>query len=197
MLTLRDPGRTDPLLLRHLANWSDYQNWSRFIEQYEPFVYQRCRRYGLDDSLTLDLCQLVWVELAQRIENFEYDPSRSFRAWLARLCHFRALDLIRKRQLDATLSLPQGFDPIYIDPIDDATHDLSLDLLEEAEQFQNLVKQRVDARTWRIFWDIVVMGNKVEDVASREGLTYYATFAAKKRILKMFREIVQKRQNAT
>ena len=93
-------GSTDPELLRRVAALWDDPAWGEFFRRYDPFVRARCSVYGLDSASVDELCQRVWVELARRMPSYQYDPRGSFRGWLRRLCHHRAIDLLRERQDD-------------------------------------------------------------------------------------------------
>ena len=39
------------------------------------------------------------------MRTFRYDPGKTFRGWLRRLCQSRAIDLLRKKNADAVRSL--------------------------------------------------------------------------------------------
>ncbi len=57
--------------------------------------------------MAADVSQLFWIELADKMRTFRYDPSRRFRGWLRRCFHWRAVDAIRERSREerAVLSL--------------------------------------------------------------------------------------------
>ena len=49
-----------------------------------------CRGYGLDEDSVDEVCQRIWIELADRMRTFRYDPNGSFRGWLRQVCVSRA-----------------------------------------------------------------------------------------------------------
>jgi hypothetical protein len=61
-------------------------------------------------------------------------------------------------------------------------------LLRLAEDVQDGVRRRVDERTWRVFWKIAVVGQSVREASEAAGISYYAAFAAQKRVGRMLRE---------
>ncbi len=61
-------------------------------------------------------------------------------------------------------------------------------LLELAGQVQSAVRRRVDERTWQVFWNIAVKGWSVREASGAAGISYYAAFAAQKRVGRMLRE---------
>jgi RNA polymerase sigma-70 factor (ECF subfamily) len=104
-MRLGSDGSTNPNLLRSVANWGDYLDWVRFWDTYNPMLERWCRGYGLDGDAIDDVCQCIWIELASRMKTFEYNPTRTFRGWLRRLCESRVLNFLRQRKAALLLSL--------------------------------------------------------------------------------------------
>ena len=77
-----DTTRTSPTLLRRTADWGDHAAWQEFTSRYDPLIRSWCREYRLDDDLEAEVCQLFWIEVADKMRSFCYDPSRRFRGWL-------------------------------------------------------------------------------------------------------------------
>jgi RNA polymerase sigma-70 factor (ECF subfamily) len=189
-----DAGTTDPALLNRLGNWGDREAWVDFVTRYDPVIRSISRRYRLDADTTEELCQRVWIDLTRRIRSFRYDPGMTFRGWLRRLCQSRAIDLLRKKKADAGHML--GFDaaaPLCQDAAegcDDeegAASERPL-LLRLAQEVQERVRRRVEERTWEVFWKIAVLGQSVGEVSEAAGMSYFAAFAAQKRVGRMLRE---------
>ncbi len=189
-----DAGTTNPALLNRLGDWRDHEAWVGFVTRYDPVIRLSCRRYRLDADTTEELCQRVWIDLARRMRTFRYDPARTFRGWLCRLSESRAIDLLRKKKADAVQSLedqpaeslPQDV-PDDFDAEEGAASARPL-LLRLAEEVQDAVRRRVDERTWQVFWKIAVLGQSVRQASEAAGISYYAAFAARKRVGRMLRE---------
>src|SRR5579883_389938 len=94
-------GTTNPTLLNRLGDWRDREAWIDFVMRYDPVIRSSCRRYRLDAESTEDLCQRVWIDLARRMRTYRYDPGKTFRGWLRRLCQSRAIDLLRQKKAHA------------------------------------------------------------------------------------------------
>ena len=133
------------------------------------------------------------VEARCRID-FRYDPGKTFRGWLRRLCQSRAIDLLRKKKLDAMLSLEDHPAALFRE---DASADIDSEegawtgrplLFRLAEEVQDSVRRRVEERTWQVFWKIAVLGETVRETSTVAGMSYYAAFAARKRVGRMLRE---------
>jgi RNA polymerase sigma factor (sigma-70 family) len=189
-----DAGTTNPTLLNRLCDWRDHEAWVNFATRYDPVIRFFCRRYRLGAENADELSQRVWIDLARRMRTFRYDPGRTFRGWLRRLCQSRAIDLLRKQNADAALSLEdQPVESLLLEaPADleaevDAAAERPL-LLLLADEVQNAVRRRVDERTWQVFWNVAVLGQSVREASEAAGISYYAAFAAQKRVRQMLRE---------
>ena len=190
-----DAGTTNPTLLNRLGDWRDHEAWVDFVARYDPMIRSTSSRYRLDAATTEELCQRVWIDLARRMRSFRYDPGRTFRGWLRRLCQSRAIDLLRKKKVDNVQSLEDypassllqedGSDGFEADEGGASERPL---LLRMAEQVQDAVRRRVDERTWQIFWTIAVLGQSVREASEAAGISYYAAFAAQRRVGRMLRE---------
>jgi hypothetical protein len=77
-----DSTRTSPTLLRRTADWRDHDAWQVFVARYDPLIQSWCRECRLDNDIAGDVSQLFWIELADKMRSFRYDPSRRFRGWL-------------------------------------------------------------------------------------------------------------------
>ena len=192
-----DDTKTSRTLLGRVSDWRDDAAWVRFREKYDPLLRQWCRGYGLDDDSLEEVCQRVWIELADRMKTFQYDPNRTFRGWLRRLCASRTVDFLRQRQAGRPLSL----DRHDVDPDDcwrlaaiEATGDnqgeseadpFRLSLLDEAEKVQAFVRAKVKPHTWEAFWLVVVCDWTVERTANSLGMTRTGVYGARERVARM------------
>jgi RNA polymerase sigma factor (sigma-70 family) len=167
-----------------VAALSDNPAWREFFERYRGFVRDRCSVYGLDAASVDELCQRVWVELARRMPSYQYDPGGSFRGWLRRLCHHRAIDLLRERQsgyfeaLDCDKLIDKTWSSGDFDrEIDDGETDSAQLLRREALAVQEEVRRKVKPSRWEAFWRVVVEGQSVKEAATALGLKYATVYA--------------------
>jgi RNA polymerase sigma-70 factor (ECF subfamily) len=193
-MTRYDAGTTNPTLLDRLCDWRDQDAWVDFVTRYDPLIRLYCRPYRLSPENADELSQRVWIDLARRMRTFRYDPGKTFRGWLRRLCQSRAIDLLRKQNVDLVLSVENQpvesllqHAPADIEADEDASADRPR-LLQMADQVQSAVRRRVDERTWRVFWNVAVLGQSVREASEAAGMSYYAAFAAQKRVRQMLRE---------
>jgi RNA polymerase sigma factor (sigma-70 family) len=189
-----DAGTTNPTLLNRLCDWRDHQSWVEFVTRYDPVIRFNSRQYRLDAASTEELCQRVWIDLARRMRTYRYDPGKRFRGWLRRLCHSRAIDLLRKKKSHPVESLDEEPDWEIPDhgsaavEVEECAVAERTALLRQAEEVQDAVRRRVSERTWRLFWNIAIEGTSVREAAAAAGISYYAAFAARKRVGRMLRE---------
>jgi RNA polymerase sigma factor (sigma-70 family) len=183
---LADGGTTSPLLLERLGDWSDDAAWNEFVARYRPLIELWCRRMRLDADTTEELCQRIWIALAHRMSSFEYDPSRKFRGWLKRLCHSRAIDLIRERRRQRVEAVEQdliaAWPADFADGNENEVAACDSALLRLGKQCHAAVQSRVAPQTWGVFWSIAVEGHSVRETATAFKMSYAAAFAAHKRV---------------
>jgi RNA polymerase sigma factor (sigma-70 family) len=189
-------GSTNPELLRRVALLWDNPAWVEFFGRYDGFVRERCSFYGLDAASLDELCQRVWFELARRMPSYQYDPGGSFRGWLRRLCHHRALDLLRERDDlrfeslkddDAIVGRRCSFGFNAQDGDSEPTAD-RLQLLLAARAVQEEVKRKVKPARWEAFWRVAIEGHPVKDVAEDLGLKYATVYAGVAHVGELLRE---------
>src|SRR5262245_36107004 len=103
---------TSETLLERLRQPSDELGWERFVSLYTPLLLTWATRLCPREQDAADLVQDVFVILVQKLPEFRYDPSRSFRGWLRTIVTNRWRDRQRRdkngaAELDvATLAAP-------------------------------------------------------------------------------------------
>ncbi len=127
------------------------------------------------------------------MRSFRYDPSRRFRGWLRRCFHWRVVDALRERnrkeQVFRSLDDPSCVDVkgslLAAEPPvedDDELATRRLLLLDVAEQVQAAVREKVQARTWDVFWHIAIDGWTTRQTADALNMSYLAAHAAHRRV---------------
>jgi RNA polymerase sigma-70 factor (ECF subfamily) len=92
-------------LLQRLQKSPVPEDWSELLDLYtEPlFRYALSRWLSTEDAR--DLVQQVFVVLVERLPTFEYDPRRSFTAWLLTVARNKITDFHRQARRPLHLSL--------------------------------------------------------------------------------------------
>jgi RNA polymerase sigma-70 factor (ECF subfamily) len=73
---------TSVSLLEPLRQPDAHTAWERFVNFYTPLLFYWARRVDWQEPDAADLVQDVFVILLQKLPEFHYDRSRSFRSWL-------------------------------------------------------------------------------------------------------------------
>jgi RNA polymerase sigma-70 factor (ECF subfamily) len=176
---------TSSSLLLRLRRPEEHAAWSRFIDLYTPLLYSWACRMGLPAQDAADLVQDVFVALVQKMPQFTYDPSKSFRAWLRTVAENRWRDALRKRA------------PVKTDDaaLDEAAVSGEIDALWEAEYRESLFGRAIqimrgdfEEKTWKACWALVVEGKSGAETAAELGMTLYGVYAAKARVLRRLRQ---------
>ncbi len=193
-MRLPGDGSTNRALLTDVADWRNQPAWLRFRDTYDPLLARWCRGFGLDRDSIDEVRQRIWIELADRMKTFEYDPNGTFRGWLRQLCESRVLNFLRERRATPLLSLDERLPettsvarhrPMSVDGPGECDHRLSDLLMERGEKVQSAVRARILPRTWDAFWLVAVCDWSVARTAESLGMTHVAVYAARDRVARM------------
>ena len=186
----RVPDTRASLILR-LPTKADAQAWREFVAIYEPFLHRFVRRQGLQDADARELVQDVLLSVVQAVGHWQSDATRAkFRTWLFRFARNRLIDVLRKRQRQATHSGTSG---LYEVAQSDGLVEQAL-LAHRRELFRwaaAKVKEQVHPATWLAFWRTSVEEAPVTDVAKELGITPGAVYIARSRVLTRLKEVLK------
>jgi RNA polymerase sigma-70 factor (ECF subfamily) len=183
-LTLMERLRRDP---------ADPRAWEEFVRRYRPMIRAWCLRWGMQDSDADDMTQDVLVKLLGAFRRFQYDPSRSFRAWLKTVARHALSDFLADRR-DEPKSLPGPVGAIAASG--DARADLERQL-EEAfrrellELAMRRVEGRVKPKTWEAFRLTAIDGLPGAEAARRLQVPVATVFVSRHRVQKMIQEEIR------
>jgi RNA polymerase sigma factor (sigma-70 family) len=172
----------------------DHVAWARFVDLYGSRIRGWCRRWGLQEADSEDVTQDVLLRLSQKLREFQYDPSRSFRGWLRTMTQHALADFLaqRKRQCsgsgdDAVLEQLQSTQARE-DLIDHLKDQFDSEIVALASA---RARARVEPQTWEAFRLMAYEGLSGDDVAARLGMNRATVFKAKSRILEFIREEIK------
>jgi RNA polymerase sigma factor (sigma-70 family) len=193
MPTDRDTDTSLTLLERLQKNPDDPQAWNLFIERYQPRIRRWCLTWGLQDSDADDVAQDVLVKLFAALRKFQYDPSRSFRAWLKTVTQHVWLDFVaagRRHPVQTSERIDTLADSA------DAQSDLERQL-EDAFEHELLevamrrIKERAKPAHWEAFHMTAIEGLSGAEAAYKLGMPVGTVFVAKHRVQKMLQDEVR------
>ena len=143
-----------------------------------------------------EAAQDVLVKLVSNMRAFDYDSSRSFRAWLSTVARNSVIDGMRKKRLDQATGGSEQIDRLKNVPEkpsaaeDELAETLRLELRQMLfGECEELVKNRVTEQTWNAF-AMLRAGKKAAEVAEVLSMKVATVYRAKTRVLKLFREEV-------
>jgi RNA polymerase sigma-70 factor (ECF subfamily) len=171
----------------------DEAAWARFADRYGRKIYGWCRQWNLQEADAEDVTQAVLLKLAEKMRAFEYDPAKSFRAWLKTVTRHAWLDSCSGRPAAAA----GGSQAVQLLQTVEAREDLvrrldaefDRELLDEASA---RVRVRVAPRTWEAFERTAVRGESGAEAGKALGMKVATVFVARSKVQKMLQEELQK-----
>jgi RNA polymerase sigma-70 factor (ECF subfamily) len=158
--------------------WNDA--WARFVDLYAPLLSSVARRFGFRGDDAEELVQSVLVSLLGVMRDFDYDPAKSFRAYLRRAVRNKVITLAERSRLTVPLTF--------------ADEPCALPELEEAEYRHYVIDRAlILARSelpqlYPAFHAHVVEGRAADDVAKELGLSRGEVYRAKYKVQRHLRE---------
>src|SRR4051794_24440998 len=183
-----DSGTRVSLLGRLRRDPTNQAAWDAFVEHYGPKIYAWCRRWNLQEADAQDVTQNVLLKLAAKMRDFQYDPSRSFRAWLKTVTHHAFSDFQQARKRPG---LGSGDSQVgrLLDNVT-AREDLVRRLEEEFDrellnEAMARTRLRVAPQTWEAFRLTALEGLSGAEASAQIPMSVAQVFIAKRRVQKM------------
>jgi RNA polymerase sigma factor (sigma-70 family) len=191
----RSPQTSVSLLDRLRQHPHDQSAWNDFVARYQPHLLKWCRAWNLNDADAQDVTQNVLLKLCRLMENFAYDPTRSFRGWLKTLAHHAWRDLVAERKRAGTGSGDSRMADFFASL--EAGYDLVRHIEEEferelMEQAMQLVRPRVLPHTWDAFRLTALEGCSGAAAAAQLEITVERVYGARSEVKKLLQEQVRK-----
>ncbi len=178
------------LMMRVRRDPADVAAWEEFVRRYQPMIREWCLRWGARPDDADDVVQEVLVKLLAAMKSFDYDPDRSFRAWLKTVTQNAWTDFVRSHRRESTED-PEWFRALLdsraaLDDLSGRMEDaFDRELLEIA---MRRAEKRVKPANWRAFRLTAIDQRAGADVAGELGMTVARVFIAKHRVQRMIEE---------
>jgi RNA polymerase sigma factor (sigma-70 family) len=196
-----DDTRTSATLLAKIRDLHDQAAWERFFAQYQPMILRWCARKHLQPNDAEEIAAAVLEKLVRKMPAFQYDPSRSFRAWLRTVVAHAVIDLSRGKQRPgargnaagesqdclANIASPELTDRDLDDLAGELTQQLEREFLV-AQGVSARVQQRVAAHVWQAFWLTAIEERTGQEVAEQLGIKVATVFVYKARVIKLLHQ---------
>lgn len=187
-----EPSTSQSLLER--ARQGDVDGWRKLAQVYGPIVYAWARRSGCQSADAADVMQDTFAAVAKALPTFDHDRTgATFRGWLWTITRNKLRDQARVAQAKGV----GGTDAqIRMDQIA-ATESLSLERIEAADppsklaadeasvrrRALELLREKFDPRSWRMFWETTIQERDPGEVAQEMGVSRWAVYKARARVL--------------
>ena len=173
---------------------ADQAAWAQFTERYGRKIYAWCRQWELQEADAEDVTQNVLLKLAEKMQTFQYDREKSFRAWLKTITRHAWSDYWSGRTAVAAAGGSQAVELLRTveareDLVRRLDEEFDRELLDEAAA---RARQRVTPRTWQAFEMTAVQGRSGAEAAAALGMKVATVFVARSKVQKMLQEEVRK-----
>ena len=180
---------TSESLLQRLGNTSSIHRtdaWQTFSQLYTPLIFYWGRKIGLQSQDAADLVQDVMAIVFQKLPQFEYDASKSFRGWLRKV----TLNQYRQQCRRKKLSTVEASESLLVNcqQVDAAEQtwdqDYARSLFREAMQ---TMQADFSKPVWNALQQMLISGQPVTAVASENGISPTTLYSARDRLIKKLR----------
>lgn len=181
------------LSLVRLAQRDDADAWQRLTKLYGPVVYEWARRADIQPHDAADVTQEVFQSLAKGLKSFrKQNPGDSFRGWLWTVTRNKVLDHFRlKQNREEGTGGSIAFDAVARFETDPPSVESISGRSETAgvrRRVMEQIKQRTAPKTWTAFYRTTVEDDAPHDVAEDLGMSVWAVYKARSRIIKRLRD---------
>lgn len=190
--TLNSVDSSTSLSLIRRARLADKPAWEKLTRLYGPVVYNWARQAGLQPDDAADVMQDVFHVLTTQLVRFQRRTANdSFRGWLYTITKNKICDRYRSLQKDAQpLGGTVGLD--IWQQLPDAPHDESTQAGKEElsgirHRALDLISGQFAAQTWQAFFRTAIQGDLPQDVADDLGVSVWAVYKARTRVLTKLR----------
>jgi RNA polymerase sigma factor (sigma-70 family) len=185
---------SDTLLGRLRSEPTDQSAWAEFVRRYGPHIYRWCRQQKLQEADAQDVTQNVLCKLSARLRSFEYDSTRSFRAWLRCVARSALSDFFAEHQRRGGRSLESLTSEEAGDClVHDLEEEFDRELMDEALA---RVRHRVAPHRWEAFRLTALEGLSGSEVSARLGMPVATVFTAKSKIQRLLQQEIQRLDNS-
>ncbi len=186
-----DWSTTSKSLLRR-AKTADPTAWEQLTRLYGPVVYDWARRSGLQPDDAADVMQNVFQTLTSRLHQFERRTTTdSFRGWLYTITKNKIRDYFRAKQGRAQAlggtAAHEMWQRLPETPPDEKTSDGKSEVSGVRQRALELLSGKFANKTWQAFYRTAVQGDTPQDVADDLGISVWAVYKARSRVLTKLR----------
>ncbi len=164
----------------------DDDAWRQFVHIYTPLIFFWARKTGLAQSDASDLVQDVLTLVFQKLPDFQYDSSRSFRGWLRTVTLNKYREIYRRKSSRLTTASDSMLENLAPVAVAESTWDIDYARLLVAQTME-LMKSDFAEGTWDALKLVMNDGRTVDDAAEQTGVSAWTIYSARARLMKRLR----------
>lgn len=180
---------SESLLLRLQARETsshDQTAWEEFVRIYTPLIFYWARKSGLNQTDASDLVQDVLTIVFQKLPEFQYDRTRSFRGWLRTVTLNKYREAHRKKSSKMSPASGSMLEELAPVEIAESTWDIDYAKLLVSRSM-DLMKDDFQNTTWLALRKVFAEGMTVDEAAQQTGVSNWTIYSAKSRLMKRLR----------
>lgn len=186
---------TSQSLIARVKDLTDAAAWAEFLAIYQPVVFRMALRRGLQDADAQDVTQQVFLSVSQAIGGWTPEVGQPpFRAWLITITRNAVTKALTRRKPDVGAGATSVVQLLEAQATDESW--ISAEFVREARMeamrwAAEQIRPEFSPMTWRLFWESIVLGRSVAEVARETGRTTGAIYMARFKVLQRLKEMVQ------
>lgn len=178
---------TSESLLIRLRQSEDQQAWSEFVRLYAPLIFAWARKTGIQVQDSRDIVQDVLSIVFQKLPEFRYEASKSFRGWL------RTITLNKHREYCRRTKRIVNAEESEFLKLAVATAESTWDLnyrQELVDRALELIRHEFQTQTWEAVREFTTTGKSAAEVAKTYDISVWTIYSGRSRMMARLREIV-------
>ena len=171
-------------LQQRQSSGPDESAWKQFVQIYTPLIFYWARKNGRNQADASDLVQEVLTLVFQKLPQFRYDRTRSFRGWLRTVTLNKFRESARRKAVvnASTSELAQ----VELVERAESTWDIDYARMLVAQTMEIMEPDFAPA-TWQALQQVMSSGASVEQAAADAGISPWTVYSAKSRLMKRLR----------
>ena len=179
---------TSESLLIRLRQPGDQKAWSEFVRLYAPLIFSWARKTGIQVQDSRDIVQDVLAIVFQKLPEFRYEATKSFRGWLRTITLNKHREYCRrsKNVVNANQSALLSLAAANAESTWDLNYRQAL-----VDQALELIRHEFQTPTWDAVREFSTGDGKAAAIAKKYGVSVWTIYSAKSRMMTRLREIVE------
>ena len=164
--------------------------WRQFVHIYTPLIFGWSRKIGLSENDAADLVQEVLMIAIEKLPEFHYDRSASFRGWLRTVTVNKFREKRRKLSTGQVVASHSILEQLQSVELAASTWDIDYARVLVAQAME-LMRADFAESTWSALKLVIGRQVSVEQASQETGVSPWTIYSAKSRLMKRLRDDLQ------